>query len=133
MSQQGLASSFNSGLRRGVAVWLSQLISGESKERKATRVEGRSRSVVITTATTTNVTFHAGIISSIRVLGGVVGNVTIYDSFGASGKVLLPALTPVAGVELLRGVEFVKGLTIVTASAIFLVVEYDELNGRVDL
>lgn len=42
---------------------------------------------------------------------------TIYDSPGASGKVLLPAVTPVAGGVLLKNVPCYRSLYIVTAAA----------------
>lgn len=131
MSSQGVAGSFNSKGKGGLAVWLASLISGEARERLALRTEQRSRSKIITTATTTGIAFHPGIIQGITILGGVVGNITVYDSVGvAAGRVLLPALTPIAGGVLLAGVEFLTGLTIVTASAMFVQVNYDELAGR---
>lgn len=133
MSNQGTASAFNGTKKGGLAVWLSSLIAGESQERPALRTERRSRSVVITTATTTGISYRAGIIQEIRVVGGVAGNITVYDSFAASGRVLYPASTPTILATLLKGVAFDVGLTIVTASAMHVVVEYDELGGREEL
>ena len=130
MSNQGVAGSFNSKARGGVAVWLASLLSGEGRDRHVVRTEKRGKIKYILTATTTSIAFHPGVIQHVKVLGGIMGNITVYDSFSASGRVLCPALTPVAGVSMLEGAEFLVGCTIVTASAMFLEVCYDEVNGR---
>lgn len=78
----------------------------------------------ISTATTTTVKSGAGTLASIRVLGGTMGNVTVYDNTAASGTILVPAVTPAAGQILLSDVGFVTGLTIVTAAATILVVTW---------
>jgi hypothetical protein len=71
----------------------------------------------INSATTTVIKSGAGYIDEIRVVGGTLGNITIYDNTAASGTVLMPAATPVSGAVLLKNVPFSTGLTIVTAAA----------------
>jgi phage-related protein len=81
-------------------------------------------SAAVSTATTTTVKSGAGFINIIRVIGGTLGSVTIYDNTAASGTVLLPTVTPVANGVLLEGVSFGTGLTIVTAAATVITVSY---------
>jgi hypothetical protein len=72
----------------------------------------------ISTATTTTVANFPVVVSEIRVLGGTLGNVTVYDSSSASGTIVVPALTPDKG-QILVGcaANFSLGCTIVTAAA----------------
>lgn len=71
----------------------------------------------ISTATTTTIDTGAGFIDEIFVVGGTLGNVTIYDNTAASGTILLPAVTPVAGGFLIKNCPYATGVTIVTAAA----------------
>ena len=73
--------------------------------------------IAINTAATTVVKTGAGIVNVIRVLGGTLGNVTIYDNTTGSGTVLCPTVTPVANEILIENLRFNTGLTIVTAAA----------------
>lgn len=73
--------------------------------------------IAINTAATTVVKTGAGIVNVVRVLGGTLGNVTIYDNTAASGTVLCPTVTPVANQVLIENLRFSTGLTIVTAAA----------------
>jgi hypothetical protein len=53
-----------------------------------------------------------------------MGNVQIFDNTAASGTVLFPALTPVAGWVLLDSVAFGTGLTVVTSAATVVICVY---------
>lgn len=81
-----------------------------------------SQRVAISTATTTVVsaTGTKGL-ATLRVLGGTLGAVTIYDNGAGSGTVIVPTVTPVSGAILLENVPFNTGLTVVTASAMVIV------------
>lgn len=80
-------------------------------------IDSDSFDFTISTATTTFLIEGSGYIEEIRCIGGVLGNVTIYDNVAGSGRVILPAVTPVANGVLLKGVPFNRGLCIVTAAA----------------
>lgn len=79
--------------------------------------------LTISTATTTTLTgpYH---INNVRVLGGTLGNVTIYDAISATGTPIVPTFTPDKGQVLLDDIDVLNGLTIVTASATIIVVSY---------
>lgn len=79
---------------------------------------------VISTATTTVIKALPGTIRDIRVIGGTLGNVTVYDNSAASGTVLVPTVTPAAGQILLSDAAFTTGCTIVTAAATLIVVTW---------
>ena len=91
---------------------------GEQFARTATPVK-------ISTATTTIVsaTGTRGI-ATLRVLGGTMGNVTIYDNGAASGTTIVPTVTPVSGAVLIENMPFNNGLTVVTAAATVIVGTY---------
>lgn len=76
------------------------------------------------TNTTTVHKTGAGFIHQIRVLGGVMGNVTVYDNTEDSGTTIIPTVTPAQGNILVENVVFAKGLTIVTEAKTVLVVSY---------
>lgn len=88
------------------------------------RVEGQFLNANVSTATTTTVKNGSGFCRKILVLGGTLGNVTVYDNTAASGAVLVPTVTPVANGVLLEDCVFNTGLTIVTAAATVIVVSY---------
>ena len=79
---------------------------------------------VISTATTTTIKTGAGRIRQIRVVGGTLGNVTVYDNTAGSGTVLVPTVSPDKGQVLLEDAKFNTGLTIVTAAATLVVVTW---------
>jgi hypothetical protein len=85
-------------------------------------------SAVIETATTTVVSAGAGYIGSIRVIGGTLGDVTVYDNTAASGTKVVPTETPVKGQLLEDGCYCATGITIVTAAATKLKVRYHTDN-----
>jgi len=88
------------------------------------KVEQQFSNFNISTATTTTVKSAAGFLDSLLCVGGTLGNVTVYDNTAASGTVLCPAVTPVAGGLLLSHCKFTTGLTIVTAAATVLTGSY---------
>lgn len=84
------------------------------------KVETRGAAINILSATTTVVKSGPGHVNSLFVVGGTMGNVTVYDSTAASGTVLWGPGQPAAGARILENVEFSVGLTVVTAAASFL-------------
>jgi hypothetical protein len=99
-------------------------LAGEDLNNGVLKVEQRGFSFAISTAATTTVKSGSGFVYKIRVVGGTLGNVTIYDNPAATGTVLLPTVTPVANGVLLENVSFSAGLTIVTAAATVIVGSY---------
>lgn len=108
----------------GIKVSLADLLAGEDQGNGVFKVIKRGNYAYISTATTTTIKTSAGHINNIRVLGGTMGNVTIYDNTAGSGTVMVPAVTPAAGQVLLEDVDFSTGLTIVTAAATILVISF---------
>lgn len=100
------------------------LQAGEDILADVQKVEIRGTPANISAATTTLIKTGPGVVHNIRVAGGALGNVTVYDNTDASGTVLLPAVTPVQGQVLLENIRFSTGLTIVTAAATILTVSY---------
>lgn len=72
---------------------------------------------VITSSTTTVIKTGRTQVSKIRVVGGTMGNVTIYDNTSAAGTQVYPTKTPASGDVLLEPCTLMNGLTIVTAAA----------------
>lgn len=105
-------------------VALGTTLAGEDVANDVQKVENRGLPANITTATTTTIKSGPGHINEIRVAGGVLGAVTIYDNTAGSGTVILPTVTPLQGQVLLSDVEFSTGLTIVTAAATILTLSY---------
>lgn len=99
-------------------------LAGEDLINGVMKVEQRYTPFAISTATTTTVISGSGYVNRIRVVGGTLGNVTIYDNTAASGTVLLPTATPVQDGILLENITFDTGLTIVTAAATVIVGGY---------
>lgn len=101
------------------ALWVREKLAPayEDNTAQVAKVEQRYTNFNISTATTTTVKSGAGYIDEIIVVGGTLGNVTIYDNTAGSGTVLCPTVTPVQNGVLLKHVTFSTGLTIVTASA----------------
>lgn len=115
-SDDSIVSGFDEGVdaRRVTSVTAD---AGEDITNDVTKVEQRYLNFNIASATTTLVKSGAGYIDEILVVGGTLGDVTIYNSLTAAGTVLLPTVTPVANGVLLKHVVFSLGLTIVTAAA----------------
>jgi len=99
-------------------------IAGEDSVNEKLVVEQRYTNFNIVTATTTIVKAGAGYVDEIIVVGGALGDVTIYDNTAASGTKLCPTITPVSGAIILKHITFATGLTIVTAAATGLVGSY---------
>ena len=108
----------------GYPVQEQQQFGGEDVPNDVQKTETRGSAAAISTATTTLVKTGPGNIHSIRVAGGVMGAVTIYDNTSAAGTELLPAVTPTQGQILLENVKFSTGLTIVTSGATVITISY---------
>lgn len=80
-------------------------------------VEQRYLPFSVNAAATTVVKSGAGFVHQIRVIGGTLGAITVYDNTAASGTVIIPTVTPTAAGLLIENITFANGLTIVTASA----------------
>ena len=98
-------------------VTLGSQIAGEDLTNEVQKVEQRGAGFNISSATTTTVRSGSGFIYNIRVIGGTLGAVTVYDNIAASGTVLCPTVTPVQNGILIENCTFGTGLTIVTAAA----------------
>lgn len=96
---------------------LGTLLAGEDVPNDVLKTETRGLSVNILTATTTVLKTGPGHVNHLTCVGGVLGNVTIYDNTVASGTVLFGPATPVAGARFIESIEFSVGLTIVTSAA----------------
>lgn len=101
----------------GLRTDMGSKLAGEDLVSDVIKVEQRYTPFAISTATTTTVKSGSGFVHIIRIVGGTMGNVTIYDNTAASGTVLLPTVTAVNGIIVLDDVTFTTGLTIVTAAA----------------
>lgn len=99
-------------------VGLGYTIAGEAVADDVLKVEERGYYTSITTATTTTVKSGPGWFQGCHVMGGTLGNVTIYDNTAASGAVIVAAFTPTSANDLkIINASFSVGLTVVTAAA----------------
>lgn len=85
---------------------------------------GGNDSIYITTATTTEVFIGPGVVEEIRVVGGTLGNVTIYDNESGTSNVKYGALTPANQDVLIKNELFSLGCRITTAAATHIKVTY---------
>lgn len=110
----------------GKDVKLSHKLGGEDTVVDVQKVEVRSASAIITTATTTVVKTGVGYLRSITILGGTMGAIDVYDNTVGSGTKLLPTFTPPASSfeTLTFNIPYSVGITIVTAAATVLQVSY---------
>jgi hypothetical protein len=106
-------------------VTLGGLLAGEDLTKDLINTRKRGVYAYISGAGTTVVFPGNGHINNIKVAGGTLGNVTIYDNVAASGSTILPAVTPLQGQELVSDIDTNLGLTIVTAAATILAISYD--------
>lgn len=88
------------------------------------KVEQRYTPANITTAATTVIKTGSGYVDQIRVIGGTLGAVTVYDNTAGSGTLLVPTVTPTGNGSLIEHATFSTGLTIVTAAATIIVITY---------
>lgn len=98
--------------------------TAEDNVSQVIRVEQRYTPFAVSTATTTVVKSGAGFIHQIRVLGGTLGTVTVYDNTSASGTIIIPTVTPSGPGLLIEDITFNTGLTIVTGAATIIVGSY---------
>ena len=97
---------------------LNSTIAGEAVADDVLKVEERGYYTSITTATTTVLKSGPGWFQGCHVMGGTLGNVTIYDNTAASGTVVVAAFTPTSANDLkIINTSFSVGLTVVTAAA----------------
>ena len=93
-------------------------IAGEAIADDVLKVEMRGYYTSITTAATTVVKSGPGWFQGCRILGGTLGNVTVYDNTAASGAVVVAAFIPTASGDVANmNASFSVGLTVVTAAA----------------
>lgn len=78
----------------------------------------------IDTAGTYTVKSSAGKLREIRVLGGTLGAVTVYDNTAGSGTEIVPQITPSGALVLKKDCSFGTGLTIVAAANTIITVSY---------
>jgi len=121
----GLGGPLESNIVGDLSVTQGTLLAGEDLIKDVITTRRRGVYAYISTATTTYVFPGSGHINNIKVAGGTLGNVTIYDNTAASGTVILPAVTPVQGQELIVDIDVTLGCTIVTAAATILTISYD--------
>lgn len=88
------------------------------------KVELAATTVAISTATTTVVKAGVGKLHYINVIGGTLGNITVYDNTAGSGTVIVPTATPTGSVMWVFNRPVATGITVVTAGATVLVVGY---------
>jgi hypothetical protein len=105
-------------------VTLATTLAGEDIANDVQKVEERYLPLNVSTAATTVVKSGSGYVKAIRVIGGTLGTVTVYDNTSASGTVLVPTVTPTAAGLLIESITFSTGLTIVTGSATILTGAY---------
>jgi len=96
----------------------------EDNQANRALTEDRNTPANINTAGTTTIMNGSGFVKSVRVIGGTLGDVTIYDNIAASGTILLPTVTPVSNGVLLENITVNNGLTIVTAANTVLTIAY---------
>jgi hypothetical protein len=102
----------------GATVSLGTRLAGEDITTDVMKVEQQFNYMApISTAATTLVKSGAGFIHQLRVAGGTLGAITVYDSLTASGNIIIPTVTPTQAGLLIEDVKFSTGLTIVTAAA----------------
>ena len=114
----GSSSGFTLDADGNLMVALGHTLAGEAVADDVLKVEQRGYYTSITTAATTVVKSGPGWFQGCKVLGGTLGNVTIYDNTGASGAVIAAAFTPTSSGDLFPlNTSFSVGLTVVTAAA----------------
>jgi hypothetical protein len=107
-----------------VPMTLGTTIAGEDINNDVLKTEERGNYFTITSATTTQVKGGVGFLYNLRVVGGTLGAVTVYDNTAGSGTPIVPTVTPLQGQLLVENVSFNTGLTIVTAAATIIVLSY---------
>lgn len=103
---------------------LQTLQAGEDLINNVQKTEQRFSYASIGSAGTTTVKGNPGFLHELRVAGGTLGPVTVYDAVGTSSQIMLPTVTPTQGQVLLKNISFSVGLTVVTGSASVLTGSY---------
>lgn len=120
-TQEGMNRLLASG---GAGFTLGDKLAGEDIPNDVMKVEQRFNYSSVSTATTTLIKNGSGFIHQIRVIGGTLGAITVYDSLTATGSQIVPTVTPTAQGLLIEDVAFATGLTILTAAATIITVSY---------
>jgi hypothetical protein len=105
---------------------MATLLAGEDLVNNVIKVEQRFSYAVIQTAATTIVKSGAGFLHAFNVIGGTLGQITVYDNTAGSGTMIIPTTT-ISGIGQLPAIydiAFNTGLTIVTATAIDITISY---------
>jgi len=106
-------------------VSLATKIAGEDITNDVLKVEEQYSTIAYATAqTATTIKSGAGRLHAINILGGTLGNLTVWDNTAGSGTTIIPQHTPTGSVCYLLDVPFVNGLTITTDSAMVLQFSY---------
>lgn len=78
----------------------------------------------ITTATTTTVSARPGFLSHIKINGGTMGTITVWDNNATTGVMVDNVVSPLAGQHYVYDRDLIWGLKIVTADNTNLTVFY---------
>jgi bifunctional ADP-heptose synthase (sugar kinase/adenylyltransferase) len=105
-------------------VSLKTAIAGEDLTNDVMKVEMRNSNTYISTATTTTVKTGVGLLHSIVLGETAAGAITIYDNTAASGTVIGVLKASIVEGTYIFNTSFSVGLTIVTAGASKLTVNY---------
>ena len=103
---------------------LRTLIAGEDLANDVTKTEQRFSNNYIASATTTTVKTGVGVLHSIVLGETAAGAITIYDNTAGSGTIIGVLKASVVEGTYLFDTAFTTGLTIVTAAASKLTVNY---------
>lgn len=103
---------------------LAVQVAGEDLSNDVLKVEQRFNNTYISTATTTTIKTGAGLLHTIVVNGGTAGTVIVYDNTAASGTILASFDSTNALATYTFDCSFSTGLTIITAAATKLSVNY---------
>lgn len=111
-----------SGTNVAVGVQIGE--SPEDENSFAFMGSNEHRTAVITTATTTQVRTGPGVVHVISILGGTLGNVTVYDDVAGTSNPIIPTFTPAGAMSIVLDQKFTNGLKVVTAAATLINIGY---------
>lgn len=115
---EGATGSLSVDLSGNLRTTLGTTSAGEAVADDVIKVEQRGYYTTITTATSTTLKTGPGWFQGCTILGGVPGNITIYDNTSAASPVMINTFTPVTGDELKNiNMNFSVGAFVVTAAA----------------
>lgn len=103
---------------------LTTKLAGEDLTNDVMKVEQQYNDSYISTATTTTIKTGAGVLHTIVVNGGTAGTVIVYDNTAASGTIIASFDSTNALATYTFDAKFSTGLTVITAAATKLTVNY---------